>query len=79
MLLGHQGITPAFGMSSNFNGQSFENINLRAKSLPVENIKGGQSATGVNIKSDNVNVMKTNIFYRLAELEDSSKLTGKKI
>ena len=76
VLIGPQGISPATGMSSLVNGKNFENLNLRAKTLPVENVKGGDSAPGVTIKTDNVNVMNTNIFYRLAQPEDQSKSTG---
>ncbi len=55
--LGPQGISPAIGMAANRNEQSFKNLNLRGTALPVPSYKGGESAPGVSIKIDNVNIM----------------------
>lgn len=73
--LGPQGISPAIGMSS-LSAQNFKNLNLRGTALPVKSFKGGESAPGVSIKTDTVNVLNTNIFYRVAEPGDATSPTG---
>jgi len=72
--LGPKGITPASGMEMD-GDQSFKNLNLKASVLPLH-FKGGDVAPGVSIKSDNVNVLDTNVFYRLAEPGASSTPSG---
>jgi len=77
--IGPQGVSPVSAMSEKLEAKSFKNLNLKSSVLPVSSFKGGDVAPGVSIKSDNVNVLETNIFYRLAEPGDSSTPSGKVI
>lgn len=73
--LGPQGIVPATGMSSPLDA-SFKNLNLRSTALPVPSFNGGDVAPGVSVSTKNVEIMGTNIFYRIAEPGDGSTSSG---
>jgi len=75
LAIGPQGVTPVSGLSTKMELESFKTLDLKAFVLPIS-LKGGEIAPGVSIKSDNVNVMGTNIFYRFAEPGENSTPSG---